>query len=519
MRRFAIAMAVTTASSPCCSPQRQAVRRVTITAARFPADAVKIGIRMRLPLIALIVGNDRDRDRRRAPHRRNDIEGTSRHERYRSPIDRISRPRSERTRQEMIRDRGFRCATPLTSALVIATLLSTACSGGNSEPSAARNNSTGESTDKASTGAAASPCTQGSGIITTVAGSWPYEGADDQGFPYWRSWGDGGPAMQAQLDLPSDVAVDASGNLYVLETSHGPGLVRKVDPSGRITTVVGPPTDSGRPAPGEASRVDLRSPWGITLDAAGNLYVGGGNGGNSMVVKVDPSGEVTTVAGTGEPGFSGDGGPATEAQLSEVRDLAFDHDGNLYISDGFNNRIRKVDPSGVITTFAGTGKRGFSGDGGPAVKAQIKDTGGIAVDTAGNVYIADTGHGRVRVVDRSGIIETVAGGGKKGRCRRRRPCHRNRSQVASEGVGGRGGEPLHRGCGFGAGQEGGSLRGHHHHRRHGGEELLGRRSAGDRGRTQPASGRDPRSGRRLVHRGVRKRSGPEGMPLVFSAIS
>jgi streptogramin lyase len=234
-----------------------------------------------------------------------------------------------------------------------------------------------------------------------------------KGFPNWRSSGDGGPATQAQLDLPSDVAVDASGNLYILETSHGPGLVRKVDPSGRITTFVGPPTDDAAPSPGEASTVDLRSPWGITLDAEGNLYVGGGNGGNSMVVRVDPSSEVTTVAGTGEPGFSGDGGPATEAQLNGVQDLAFDRDGNLYIADEFNNRVRKVDPSGVITTFAGTGKRGFSGDGGLAVEAQVPGPSGVAVDTAGNVYIAEAGNGRIRMVDPAGIIETVAGGGKK----------------------------------------------------------------------------------------------------------
>jgi len=133
-----------------------------------------------------------------------------------------------------------------------------------------------------------------------------------------------------------------------------------------------------------------------------------------MVVRVDPSGEVTTVAGTGEPGFSGDGGPATEAQLNGVQDLAFDQDGNLYIADEFNNRVRKVSPSGVITTFAGTGEPEFSGDGGPAIEARFSGTSGLAVDQAGNIYIASAGDGRVRVVDRSGTIETVAGGGKKG---------------------------------------------------------------------------------------------------------
>jgi hypothetical protein len=320
--------------------------------------------------------------------------------------------RTMRSRAGLVNGRG--ASTRLirvASLLAIGTLVAAACTTSGGRPPSAEPRTEPSPTPAA--GAVPSACTPGSGTITTVAGSWPYEGADDQGFPDWRSRGDGGPATQAQLDLPSDVAVDASGNLYILETSHGPGLVRKVDPSGQITTVVGPPTDGASPGAGEASRVDLQSPWGITLDDEGNLYVGGGNGGNSMVVRVDPSGEVTTVVGTGEPGFSGDGGPATEAQLNGVQDLAFDRDGNLYIADEVNNRIRKVDPSGVITTFAGTGKPGFSGDGGPAVEAKL-GASGVAVDEAGNVYIAEAGNGRVRVVDPSGIIETVAGGGRRG---------------------------------------------------------------------------------------------------------
>jgi len=322
------------------------------------------------------------------------------------------RARTMRSGAGLVNARGpFNRSIRAVSLLAIGTLVAAACTTSRGRPSSAEPRTEPSTTPLA--GAVPSACTPGSGIITTVAGSWPYEGADDQGFPDWRSRGDGGPATQAQLDLPSDVAVDASGNLYILETSHGPGLVRKVDPSGQITTVVGPPTDGASPGAGEASRVDLQSPWGITLDAAGTLYVGGGNGGNSMVVRVDPSGEVTTVAGTGEPGFSGDGGPSTEAQLNGVQDMAFDRDGNLYIADEFNNRIRKVNPSGVITTFAGTGKPGFAGDGGPAVEAKL-GASGVAVDEAGNVYIAEAGNGRVRVVDPSGIIETVAGGGRRG---------------------------------------------------------------------------------------------------------
>ncbi len=311
------------------------------------------------------------------------------------------------------------------SLLALATMMAAACTTSRDEPSRAAPRT--QPPTVRTTGAVPSACTPGSGIIATVAGSWPYEGADDQ--LDWRSSGDGGPATKAQLNLPADVEVDAAGNVYILEhAAHPgeagllPGRVRMVDTMGLITTVVGPPAGHSDNDAGKATEVDLRAPLGITLDAEGNLYVGGGNGnpapdfgvGNSMVVKVDRSGQVTTVAGTGEPGFSGDGGPATKAQLNVVGGLAFDRAGSLYIADMFNNRIRKVDPSGVITTVAGTGKAGFSGDGGPAVEAQFNGPGGIAVDTAGNVYIAEAGSHRIRRIDPAGIIETVAGGGKKG---------------------------------------------------------------------------------------------------------
>ncbi len=326
------------------------------------------------------------------------------------------RARTMRSGSGLVNARGpFNRSIRAVSLLAIGTLVAAACTTSGGRPSSAEPGTEPSTTPAA--GAVSSACTPGSGIITTVAGSWPYEGADDQGFPAWRSRGDGGPATQAQLDLPSDVAVDASGNLYILETSHGPGLVRKVDPSGQITTVVGPPTDGASPGAGEASRVDLQSPWGITLDAAGTLYVGGGNGGNSMVVRVDPSGEVTTVAGTGEPGFSGDGGPATEAQLNGVQDLAFDQDGNLYIADEFNNRVRKVspsgadagarglgprvrkvDPSGIITTVAGNGEQAFSGDGGVGIEASLDQPLGVTLGPDGALYIADFENARVRKV-------------------------------------------------------------------------------------------------------------------------
>jgi hypothetical protein len=294
--------------------------------------------------------------------------------------------------------------------LAIGALVASSCTGTSRGPSESGGRTKPPTIESAQPGGAG--CTEGSGLITTVAGNQPYEGADDQ--QGWRSSGDGGPATQAQLDLPIDVAVDPAGNLYILElAAHPPlinaGRIRKVDPSGRISTVVGPPTEGGVAAPGEASKLELKAPLGMTLDRDGTLYVADTR--HHQVVRVDPSGEVSVVAGTGKAGFSGMGGPATEARLNDPEDVAIDHDGNLYIGDGHDRRILKVDPSGVITTFAGTGKAGDSGDGGPAVMARINGVRALAVDTHGNVYIAEPDTGRVRRIDRSGIIQTVAGGG------------------------------------------------------------------------------------------------------------
>jgi hypothetical protein len=239
-------------------------------------------------------------------------------------------------------------------------------------------------------------------VISMVAG----DGA-------FGSSGDGNLATEAQLG-PDDVAVDATGDLYIVEERQV-GRVRKVDAAGRISTVVGPPTGVAPPAPGQASTVELRDPTALAIDGEGSLYVGGGNGTNRMIIRVDPSsGDVTTIAGTGEKGFSGDGGPATEATMSWVRDIALDDAGNVYFSDSLNHRVRMVDTVGVITTIAGTGKQGFSGDGGPATEARLDHPAGVAVDPKGRIYIADEGNHRVRRINRHGIITTVAGNGRRG---------------------------------------------------------------------------------------------------------
>ncbi len=237
------------------------------------------------------------------------------------------------------------------------------------------------------------------GVISTVAGD------GTRGFG-----GDGGPAVAAQLNRPQGMAVDGAGNLYIADSSTN--RIRKVDAAGVISTVAGDGTRGFGGDGGPATAAQLNSPSGVALDGAGNLYIA--DLGNRRIRKVDAAGVITTVAGDGTQGFGGDGGPATAAQLSFPIDVALDGADNLYIVDGSNQRIRKVDAAGVISTVAGDGTRGFGGDGGPATAAQLDTPRGVAPDGAGNLYIADGGNNRIRKVDSAGAISTVAGGGPIG---------------------------------------------------------------------------------------------------------
>jgi uncharacterized protein (TIGR03437 family) len=216
--------------------------------------------------------------------------------------------------------------------------------------------------------------------------------------------------LAAQLFSPSAVAVDAEGNVYVADS--GNICVRKVTPDGAVTTVAG----NGRPGfagdGGPAVTAEFRSLNGLALDAAGNLYIA--DQANNRIRKVSLDGTITTVAGNGQRGFSGDGGPAVEAQLGAAADVGVDAVGNLYIADPVNQRIRKVSPDGIISTVAGSGQRASGGDGGPASEAQLNLPGGVAVDAAGNLYIADSSNFRIRRVTADGIITTVAGSGTPG---------------------------------------------------------------------------------------------------------
>ena len=235
--------------------------------------------------------------------------------------------------------------------------------------------------------------------ITTIAGT------GERGFS-----GDGGPATQSRLYYPRGVAVDGDGNVYITDDYNH--RIRKVDSTGTITTIAG----TGRTGNdaggfggdgGAAVRARLNSPSGVAVDGDGNVYIA--DQYNSRIRKVDSTGVITTIAGTGERGFSGDGGPATQSRLYFPTGVAVDSVGNLYIVEGQNNRIRKVDSSGVITTIAGTGERGSSGDGGPAVLARLWIPTGVALDGVGNLYIADRGNYRIRKVDSSGVITTIGG--------------------------------------------------------------------------------------------------------------
>jgi sugar lactone lactonase YvrE len=233
-----------------------------------------------------------------------------------------------------------------------------------------------------------------SGIITSVAGK-----TDD-----------GGPASSAQLNYPNVVAADSVGNLFIADTDSQ--RVRKVTTTGMITTAAGNGTVGFSGDGGPASLAQLNYPAGVTADTNGNVFIADTR--NNRIRKVTPRGMITTIAGNGKPGFGGDGGSASAAQLNAPSAVAVDQAGNIFLSDTSNQRIRKIDSSGVIMTIAGTGDRGGGGDGGPATSAQITNPAGIAVDRAGNVFIADAGNNRIRIVTSDGNINTIAGDGVYG---------------------------------------------------------------------------------------------------------
>lgn len=218
--------------------------------------------------------------------------------------------------------------------------------------------------------------------------------------------GDGGQALAAQLEQPEGIVVDPAGNFYIADAANN--RVRKVTPAGVISTVAGTGHQGFSGDNGPASAAQLNQPYGLALDAAGNLYIA--DYGNQRVRAIGTNGNITTVAGDGQSGAYADGGLATAALLLGPHDLATDAAGNLYVSELLGHRVRQVAPGGIISTVAGTGIAGYGGDGGPATAAQLDQPAGLALDGAGNLYILDSRNNRIRkVLAGTGTISTVCG--------------------------------------------------------------------------------------------------------------
>lgn len=218
--------------------------------------------------------------------------------------------------------------------------------------------------------------------------------------------GDGGPATAASLSNVAGLATDHHGNRYFSDVVNS--TIRKIDTNGIITKiagVVGTGTYGGDGGPATAARLNEVS--GLMIDTAGNMYIA--DAANRRVRKIDATGIITTIAGNGSLGFAGDGGPATDATLYYPSALAMDAAGNIYLGDAGTRRIRKINTAGIITTIAGNGAIGFSGDGAPATNASFNYVAGLAFDAAGVLYIADRDNHRIRTIDGSGIINTVVG--------------------------------------------------------------------------------------------------------------
>jgi hypothetical protein len=240
--------------------------------------------------------------------------------------------------------------------------------------------------------------------ITTVAGT-GITGDD----------GDGGPATQAtfQFGEGGGIAVDAQGDIYIADPTKS--RVRVITPDGIIHPFAGSFNNEGnRGDGGLAVNAALMDPFALAVDSRGDVFIA--DSGANNIREVTPDGIIHTVAGNGTGGFSGDGGRATSAEIFAPSDIAVDGQGDLFILDSGNNRVREVTTDGIMHTIAGNGTAGFSGDKGLAVNAQLNFTfeGGLAVDVKGDVFIADSGNNRIREVTTDGMIKTVAGNGTAG---------------------------------------------------------------------------------------------------------
>lgn len=246
-------------------------------------------------------------------------------------------------------------------------------------------------------------------VINTIAGTGAF------GIPGCGAFsGDGGPALEAELSEPFSILIDPNGDLIFSDGVNS--RIRRIDNDGIITTIAG---DSVRGYNGDGMPATLAhlAPFGITMGPDGAIYLA--DGGNNRIRRIGMDGIITTIAGTGQYSFSGDGGPALEATFRTPSNLVFDAEGNLIVADWYNNRIRRIGTDGIITTIAGNGPfgqgvGGFGGDGGPATEAQLFNPIGVVIGPEGALYISDFRNNRIRKVDVNGIITTVAGTGQAG---------------------------------------------------------------------------------------------------------
>ena len=226
--------------------------------------------------------------------------------------------------------------------------------------------------------------------------------------------GDGGPATAAELNSPVTISwggEGVGGNLYVAD--GGNNRVRKIKLGGGIIITIAGNGTAGNMGDGAlATNAEINIPAGVTIDFHNNVFIGDIN--NSVVRKVNSGGIISTYSGNGTDGFTGDNGPATAAESDHCYNVVADRKGNIYYAELYNNRIRKVDTFGIITTYAGTGTAGTSGDGGPATAALIYEPNFLSIDAIGQLYITDNGNHKIRRVDTFGIITTIAGNGTGG---------------------------------------------------------------------------------------------------------
>jgi uncharacterized protein (TIGR03437 family) len=247
------------------------------------------------------------------------------------------------------------------------------------------------------------------GRVQTVAGFGVQGAGLGEGSVYELNYG--GPATDTLLETPRQAVADANGNIFI--SDQVAGVVYRITPDGILNVYagqVGVYVFGGDNIPATSS--SLTGPQGLALDQSGNLYIA--DPADNRIRKVSPDGIITTFAGTGKAGFSGDGGPATEAMLSFPQSIAFDPKGNLIIADRVNNRLRMVTPAGAISTIAGNGTRASTGNGGPATAASLNRPFVVTVDSAGTVFTIETGGTQVRRITTAGIISVIAGNGQTG---------------------------------------------------------------------------------------------------------